>query len=90
VLACGLRIVKIDNTKFGGRDGHFGNGMKRVEWIGAQARCTVIGENENLGEIEGRGGFKGKGGGRLGFYMGSREMSCEGSANGSFEETEGN
>jgi len=58
VLACGLRIVKIDNTKFGGCDGHFGNGMKRVEWIGAQARCTVIGENENLGEIEGRGGFK--------------------------------
>jgi hypothetical protein len=34
--------------------------MKRVEWIGAQARCSVIGENENLGEIEGRGGFKGK------------------------------
>ena len=58
MLACGLRIGKIDNTKFGGCDGHFGNGMKRVEWIGAQARCTVIGENENLGEIEGRGGFK--------------------------------
>jgi hypothetical protein len=41
--------------------------MKRVEWIGAQARCSVIGENENLGEIEGRGGFEGKGGGRQAF-----------------------
>jgi hypothetical protein len=71
-------------------DGHFGSGIKRVEWIGAQASWLVSGENENLGEIEGRGGFKGKKSGRKVFYMGSREMSCEGSANGFFEETEGN